>query len=178
MSKIKENHFSPTVQIQKFKHFALAIPVVCLLALAAFGQTAADRGTAKETAAKKREIVRVFDEYLKAMWADQPERDRVRERLLTADYFYMGVDGLPAAKKVVMERQKRNGLKINSLEMTNLNIHIYENTAILTMRSEPNSGVDQGKPWTGAASGHTTVLVKQKGAWRIAADVVGRDIED
>lgn len=151
------------------KQTALTIAAVLLLASAAFGQSA-------ET--EKKEILKVLNQYLKAMQADQPERDRVRERLLTEDYFYMGVDGLPASKKVVMERQKRNGLKINSLEMTSLTIHLYGDTAILTMRSEPNSGVDKGKPWTGAAGGHTTVMVKQKGAWRVAADVVGRDIED
>jgi Domain of unknown function (DUF4440) len=151
------------------KKTALTITTVLLLAFAAFGQSAE---------VEKKEILKVFNEYLKAMQAEQPERDRVRERLLTGDYFYMGVDGLPASKKIVMERQKRNGLKINSLEMTNLTIHLYGKTAILTMRSEPNSGVDKGKPWTGAASGHTTVMVKQKGAWLVAADIVGRDIEN
>jgi hypothetical protein len=121
--------------------------------------------------------MKVFDEYLKAMQADQAERDRVRERLLTEDYFHMGVDGLPAGKDFVMQRQKRNGLRINTMKMTGIEIRLYGDTAILTMRST-GSGVDKGNSWggDGKENGHTTVMVKQKGVWRIAADVVGLEI--
>ncbi len=150
--------------------------IICLLSLAAFGQSVR---TNPAISSEKQAIMKVFNEYLKAMQADQTERDRVRERLLTEDYFYMGVDGLPAGKTFLMQRQKRNGLRINSLKMTEIEIRLYENTAILTMRSV-GSGVDKGQAWggDGKENGHTTVMVKQKGAWRIAADIVGVDIEN
>ncbi len=63
--------------------------------------------------------------------------------------------------------------------MAKVKIRIYKDTAILTMRST-GAGVDMGNSWggDGVASGHTTVMVKQKGVWRIAADIVGRDIEN
>jgi hypothetical protein len=149
---------------------------ICLVSLAAIGQSPA-KGNLSE--AEKKAIITVFDEYLKAMQADQPERDRVRERLLTEDYFYMGMDGLPAGKSHVMQRQKRNGLRINSMKMTDIVIRLYGNTAILTMRSA-GAGVDMGKPWggDGKENGHTTVMVKQKGKWRVAADVIGVEVED
>jgi hypothetical protein len=57
--------------------------------------------------------MKVFNEYIKAMQTDQPERDQVRVRFLTDHYFYMGVDSLPSRRKFVIERQKRNGLRIS-----------------------------------------------------------------
>ena len=159
----------------KIKFLIVLLLLVC--ADAAFAQTA--RPENKRNEDEKQKILRVYNEYLEAMQADQKERDRVRGRLLTDDYFYMGVDGLPADKRLVMERQKRNELKINSLVMTDVKILIYKDTAILTMRST-GAGVDKGAAWggDGVANGHTTVMVKQKGAWRVAADIVGRDIEN
>lgn len=124
------------------------------------------------------EIRRVLDEYLTAMQQPQPERDRARELLLTGDYFYLGVDGLPADKKFVMERQRRNGLKLNSLKAADVAIRRYGDTAIVTMRSA-SAGVDKNQSFggDGAANGYATILIRQNGAWRIAADVVGREIK-
>lgn len=124
------------------------------------------------------EIRRVLDEYLTAMQQPQPERDRARELLLTGDYFYLGVDGLPADKKFVMERQQRNGLKLNSLKTADVAIRRYGDTAIVTMRSA-SAGVDKNQSFggDGAANGYATILIRQNGAWRIAADVVGREIK-
>ena len=157
------------------KQISISFVIVCLLSLAAFGQSV---GTNTVSNSEKQAIMKVFNEYLKAMQADQTERDRAREQLLTDDYFYMGVDGLPAGKKFVMERQKRNGLRIKSLKMTDIEIRLYENTAILTMRST-GAGVDMGQAWggDGKENGHTTIMIKQKGVWRIAADIVGREVE-
>ncbi len=157
------------------RQFLTSFLIIGLLSLAAFGQTTK---TNVATDSEKQAVLKVYNEYLKAMQAGQAERDRVRGRLLTEDYFYMGVDGLPAGKTFVMQRQKRNGLRINSLKMTDIKIRFYNNTAILTMRST-GAGVDMGKPWggDGAENGHTTVMVKQKGVWRVAADIVGCDIE-
>ena len=145
------------------------IVAACLLTLSAFGQNGRE----------EQKILKVFNEYLEAMQMEQPGRDKVRERLLTEDYFYMGMDGLPADKKLVMERQKRNGLKINSLKMTEIKIRLYGKTAILTMRST-GAGVDKGESWggDGVENGHTTVMIKRKGKWLIAADIVGRDVEN
>lgn len=155
------------------KQIALFIFVICLLTLAAFGQTAV-----KITAeSEKQAILKVLDEYQKAMQQNQPERDKVRGRLLTEDYFYMGVDGLPAGKKFVMERQKNNGLQLSSFKATEINVRLYKNTAIVTMRME-SAGVDKGTQFGGSPNGMTTVLVKQKGFWRIAADIIGREIEN
>ncbi len=158
------------------RQFSLSFLIICLLSFAAFGQSG---GTKTAIDSEKQAILKVFNEYLKAMQADQTERDRVRERLLTKDYFYMGVDGLPAGKDFVMQRQKRNGLRINSLKMTDIEIRLYENTAILTMLST-GAGVDMGQAWggDGKENGHTTVMVKQKGKWLVAADIVAREIEN
>lgn len=120
------------------KRIVLMIAAACLLTLSAFGQNGRE----------EQKILKVFNEYLEAMRMDQPERDKVRERILTEDYFYMGVDGLPAGKKFVMERQKCNGLKINSPVMSDIKIRLYKDTAILTMRST-GAGVDMGKAWGG-----------------------------
>ncbi len=158
------------------RKISISFLFICLLSFAALAQS--DR-TKTAIDSEKQAILKVFNEYLKAMQADQTERDKVRERLLTEDYFYMGVDGLPAGKNFVMQRQKRNGLRINSLKMTDVEIRLYENTAILTMRSA-GAGVDKGQAWggDGKQNGHTTVMVKQKGVWRVAADVVGVEIEN
>ena len=58
-------------------------------------------------------------------------------------------------------------------------IRIYKNTAILTMRST-GAGVDMGEAWggDGVENGHTTVMVKRKGKWLVAADIIGRDVEN
>lgn len=74
------------------KTFTIALFVllaICSHLAAQSTQPAADR--------EEREIRRVFDDYVKAMQLKQPERDAVRQRLLTTDYFYMGMDGLPAS---------------------------------------------------------------------------------
>jgi hypothetical protein len=157
------------------KQIVLTLIFASFLTFSAFGQS---NGTKAGIEQEKQAILKVFAEYLKAMQADQVECDRVRTRLLTEDYFYMGVDGLPAGKNFVMQRQKRNGLRINSLKITDIEIRLYENTAILTMRST-GAGVDKGQAWgDGKANGHTTVMVKQKGVWRVAADVIGLEIEN
>lgn len=152
------------------------IVIVLLFSPAAIGQSAA---TGNLSDSEKKAIMAVFDEYLKAMQAEQPERDRVREKLLTEEYFYMGMDGLPAGKSHVMQRQKRNGLRINSMKMTDIVIRLYCNTAILTMRYS-GAGVDMGKPWggDGKEEGFTTVMVKQKGKWLVAADIFGVEVDN
>ena len=157
------------------KQILFSFVTVCLVSVAAIGQSAAT-GNVSDT--EKKAIMKVFEDYLIAMQAEQTERDRVRERLLTEEYFYMGLDGLPAGKSHVMARQKRNGLRINSMKMTDIVIRMYGNTAILTMRSV-GEGVDMGKAWggDGTQNGHTTVMVKQKGKWLVAADIVGVDVE-
>jgi len=149
--------------------YTLSLFIVCILAIVASGQSKAD--------AEKAAILKVFNEYVVAMQAEQPERDRVRQMLLTEEYFYMGMDGLPAGKDHVMARQKRNGLRIHQIKINDMVIRLYGNTAILSMRSH-RSGVDKGKPWggDGTENGHTTVMVKHKGKWLIAADVVGVEI--
>lgn len=98
---------------------------------------------------------------------------------MTEDYFYMGMDGLPAGKEFVMQRQKRNGLRINSMKVTDIAICIYENMAIVTMRSA-GLGVDKGQAWgsDGKENGHTTVMVKKKDVRRIAADIVWQAFEN
>ncbi len=143
---------------------------ICMLGVAALGQSKAG--------AEKAAVLKVFNEYVKAMQAEQPERDRVRERLLTDDYFYMGMDGLPAGKSYVMQRQLRNGLRITEMKMSDIVIRLYDKTAILTMRSA-GAGIDMGNPWGGDGNenGHTTVMVKQKGVWRVAADVIGVPVD-
>ena len=156
------------------RHISTSLFLICLLSIAAFGQSVKTNTT---VSSEEQAIMKVFNEYLIAMQADQTERDRVRERLLTEDYFYMGVDGLPAGKNFVMQRQKRNGLRISSLKMTDIKIRLYGNTAILTMRST-GAGVDKGQAWggNGKENGHTTVMIKQNGVWRVAADIVGVEI--
>lgn len=67
------------------------ILAVCILGFTSFGQSKADR--------EKTKILAVFNEYVKAMQFEQPERDKARERLLTGEYFYMGMDGLPAGER-------------------------------------------------------------------------------
>lgn len=149
--------------------FYIILILLFVAADATLGQNA-------KNAAEEQEIIKVLNEYVNAMRQPQPERDRIRERLLTDDYFYMGIDGLPADKKFVMERQKRNGLRLTAFEFTDLTVRRYKNTAILTMRFT-NSGVDLGRAFSGdTPSGLTTVMVKQKGKWRVAADVVGREV--
>lgn len=155
------------------KQIVLLMFFFYLLTFLAFGQTVAKNVEESE----KQMILKVLDEYQKAMQQSQPERDKVRERLLTEDYFYMGVDGLPAAKKFVMERQKRNGLRLSSVKMEEVNVRLYENTAIITMRME-SAGVDKGNQFGGSPNGMTIVLVKQKGVWLVAADIVGREIKN
>jgi hypothetical protein len=157
------------------KQIVLALAFTSLLTMSVDGQTRANAAIYAEKTA----VMKVFNEYMKAMQADQKERDRARARLLTDDYFYMGVDGLPAGKASVMQRQKRNGLRINSMKTNEVVIRLYKNTAILTMRIA-SSGVDKGQAWgdDGKENGHATVMVKQKGVWRIAADIVGQDVEN
>ena len=156
------------------KQIVLSVMLMCLLSLSAFGQSKVKVRTYSD----KQEIEKVFAEYLKVMqMADIKERDKIRERLLTEDYCYMGTDGIAVTKKQVMARQARNQLRLDSIKTTDLTVRVYDNTAILTMRFT-NSGTDKGQPFSGGTNGFTTVMVKQKGVWLIAADIIGREIEN
>ena len=105
-------------------------------------------------------------------WKTIAERDEKRKKLVSTGYFYHGADGKPIDFAGLTARQTKNALQIQSSNY-DLVLYQYESTAILTYHSH-DKGVDKGKPFEGYGS-NLIVMGKEKGVWKITADVMGVD---
>jgi hypothetical protein len=123
----------------------------------------------------KKEVLELIAKYQAAStnWKTPQERDDKRKALVSPGYFYHGWDGRPIGFGGLTVRQTNNSLKVDSLEISDITLFQYENSAIVTYISK-SKGVNQGKQFESYAS-QLLIIGKEDGAWKVMADVIGQE---
>lgn len=123
----------------------------------------------------EKEVLELIAKYQAAStnWKTPEERDYRRKALVSPGYFYHGWDGRPISFDGLTVRQTKNNLQVTDLIISDITLFQYENSAIVTYISV-SKGVNHGKPFEDSAS-HLLIIGKEKGAWKITADVVGQE---
>ena len=102
------------------------------------------------------------------------ERDARRKPLLSAGYFYHGMDGAPVDLDSLTRRQTKNKFTPGKDSLYSFTLFQYENTAIFSYKSYSTGGMDKGKPYEGTGSA-LIIMSKENGVWKIVSDVIGQD---
>jgi hypothetical protein len=102
------------------------------------------------------------------------ERDARRKPLLSAGYFYHGMDGAPVDLDSLTRRQTKNKFTPGKDSLYSFTLFQYENTAVFSYKSYSTGGMDKGKPYEGTGSA-LIVMSKENGVWKIIADILGHD---
>jgi hypothetical protein len=101
------------------------------------------------------------------------ERDAKRKPLLSAGYFYHGMDGKPIDSEGFTARQTKNDFKQTEVKRSDFVLYQYENTAILTYHQWAK-GSDKGKASEGYSS-FLLVMGKENGVWKVLSDIIGQE---
>lgn len=102
------------------------------------------------------------------------ERDVRRKPLLSAGYFYHGMDGAPVDLDSLTRRQTKNKFTPGKDSLYSFTLFQYENTAIFSYKSYSTGGTDKGKPYEGTGSA-LIIMSKENGVWKIISDIIGQD---
>ena len=95
-------------------------------------------------------------------------RDAVfAERMLTDDYVAIGPLGQVVTKSETIAARKTAQLRYDSIDLSEVVVRIYGNTAIVTARAEVK-GKDLGEDFSGPYR-FTRVWVKRNGQWQTAS---------
>jgi hypothetical protein len=101
------------------------------------------------------------------------ERDAKRKPLLSAGYFYHGMDGKPIDSEGFTARQTKNDFKQTEVKRYDFFLYQYENTAILTYHQWAK-GSDKGKAGEGYSS-FLLLMGKENGVWKVLSDIIGQE---
>ena len=145
--------------------------LVAVSVATAFAQDMKFAGTHKPD----KDVLELIAKYQSASsnWKTPQERDEKRKPLVSPGYFYHGWDGKPIGFDGLTARNTKNSLHIAELKITDATLFQYENSAIVTFISV-SKGVNQGKTFEDLTS-HLVIISKEKGAWKITADVIGQE---
>lgn len=102
------------------------------------------------------------------------ERDTRRKPLLSAGYFYHGMDGAPVDLDSLTRRQTKNNFTLGKDSLFSFTLFQYENTAVFCYKSYSTGGTDKGKAYEGTGSA-LIVMSKEHGKWKVIADILGQD---
>ena len=89
------------------------------------------------------------------------------ERMTSDDYTFITLRGELRTKAEIVKGFSTGAFKYGSREISDLNIRVYEDTAVVTGRSSQN-GTENGKDYSGDYR-FTRVYVKQNGRWLTVA---------
>ncbi|OGC75851.1 MAG: hypothetical protein A2Z27_05375 [candidate division Zixibacteria bacterium RBG_16_50_21] len=100
---------------------------------------------------------------------DLVKRDQARRGLYAKEYTYTGPDGQILTKNELLARQKSERLKVKSVEVSNLKVRTYGQTALVNYQAKV-VGSQRGLPYYKLRTSVTSVLVKRDGRWQIVTD--------
>ncbi len=124
----------------------------------------------KELTKEEKEVVKTILQHASVMqMQNQAKRDQARRSLYAQDYTYTGPDGSFFTKNELLTRQRINHLKIRTVEIKNVQVQTYGQTAVANYRAKI-VGSMRGLPYTSLKTSVTSVLVKQDGKWQIVTD--------
>ena len=89
------------------------------------------------------------------------------ERMTSDDYTFITLRGELRTKREIVQGFKSGSFHYESREISDLNVRVYGNTAIVTGRSN-QKGTENGKDYSGDYR-FTRVYVKQDGRWETVA---------
>ena len=123
----------------------------------------------------KPEVLQLIADYQRAStgWKTVTERDNLRKTtVISKGYFYHGHDGAPIDFTGLTNRQIKNELQVTEISFSDIILHQYENSAMVTYKSN-SKGMDKGQPFEGWTTG-IVVITKENGEWKVAADIIGK----
>jgi ketosteroid isomerase-like protein len=85
------------------------------------------------------------------------------DRMTSEDYTFITLRGELRTKAEIVKGFQSGSFKYESRQISDLNIRVFENTAVVTGRSS-QKGVENGKDYSGDYR-FTRVYVKQNGRW-------------
>jgi ketosteroid isomerase-like protein len=136
------------------------IVMLLVLALAIPAQMLAQQSKA----AKEKEVRAVIDELTKANLKGGPEVVPIFEKYLADDFVRIPGNGAVFTKADMIDGWKTGRIKVEKLELSDLKIHIYGNTAVATgifktVSTVIGTNYDSTNRWT-------RVFVKRDGIWK------------
>ena len=124
----------------------------------------------KELTKEEKEVLKTILQHALVMqMQNQTKRDQARRSLYARDYTYTGPDGRFFTKNELLARQKNNRLKVRTVEIKNVQVQTYGQTAVANYQAKV-VGSQRGLPFTSLKTSVTSVLVKQDGKWQIVTD--------
>jgi len=124
----------------------------------------------KELTKEEKEVLQTILQHALVMqMQNQTKRDQARRSLYAQDYTYTGPDGRFFTKNELLTRQKNNRLKVRTVEIKNVQVQTYGQTAVANYQAKV-VGSQRGLPYTSLKTSVTSVLVKQDGKWQIVTD--------
>ncbi|MGA2963901.1 MAG: nuclear transport factor 2 family protein [Candidatus Korobacteraceae bacterium] len=145
----------------KWQRIALMLTIISLLAAPlAWSQG----GNAEQ------QIKRSIDQAITAMMKADTNS---LEKLLADDFTAIHSDGTFFTKAQEIESVKSGTLKWDKVDVQDLKIRVYGNTAITTMQTSFKGSAPSGNPYKGT-NRSTRVWVKQQGEWKCVSYQVTR----
>ncbi len=143
----------------------LTLVAAAVLALAPHSEARKDGAASVSTnAGTKEEILQMENERNRAITSG----DAVAlERMTSDDYTFITLRGELRTKTEIVQGFKSGSFHYDSRQISDLNVRMYENTAIVTGRST-QKGRENGKDYSGDYR-FTRVYVKQAGRWQTVA---------
>ena len=145
------------------KHTALVAAVLLTLVPAVQGQTGGASATSPDSAARA-EILKLEEERNQAIVHGDAA---ALERMTDDDYSFITLRGELRTKKEIVQGFKSGSFHYESREISDLNVRLFGNTAVVTGRSN-QKGKENGKDYSGDYR-FTRVYVKQDGRWLTVA---------
>ena len=113
----------------------------------------------------EQEVIKVEDERFEAfMKGDAAALDRI----IDDDFAYTNANGETHTKAELIADVRSGNLKYTSMNHSDVRVHIYENTAVLTGRSS-STYISGGKVGGGAPRSYMNVYFKKNGQLRLVA---------
>lgn len=124
----------------------------------------------KELTKEEQEVLNTILQHASVMQMQNlTKRDQARRSLYARDYTFTGPDGRFFTKNELLARQKYNRLKLRTVEIKNVQVQTYGQTAVANYQAKV-VGSMRGLPYTSLKTSVTSVLVKQDGKWQIVTD--------
>ncbi len=144
---------------------SLCLTVMVLVVFASYGSAQARSARAGSSQADvQREIKQLEDERNRAIL--QGDVDAL-DRMTADDYTFITLRGELRTKDEILKGFKSGSFKYDSRQISDLNVRVYGDAAIVTGRSIQN-GRENGKDYSGDYR-FTRVYVRQNGHWRTVA---------
>lgn len=140
---------------------SLKLSTILLVLFLVASSHAADQSDTKRAEEAVRQVLQAASDALVRQDA------QTLEQIYTNDWIFINPSGSVLTKTQQLSGLASGELKYESIETDQLNIRIYQNTAVATLRSMIK-GQNRGQDFSGAYR-MTTVFVKNKKGWQIVS---------